>query len=80
MLRIVTWAVLSLVAAGSTIAFAEDCRQLPQGPARAACASQNNPAFAAKLDRCKQQGAQAGLTEGRAGGLGPFVQACMQRR
>lgn len=63
----------------SSVAFAEDCRQLPAGPARFSCVSRNHPQAAAKMQRCKRQGQQMGLAPGKAGGLQGYVQSCMQR-
>ena len=72
--------IVALSASASSAALAgEDCRQYPVGPARLSCASRNHPGFAAKQKRCQEQGQQMGLSEGRAGGLRPFVAACMQR-
>jgi hypothetical protein len=69
---------LIATAAFSTTALAQDCRALPPGKAKLACI-ESNPISAAKLARCREEGAQMGLTSGRSGGLPGFVQACMQR-
>lgn len=48
-----------------------NCRQMPAGPARFECAMKN-PAFAAKLERCQDEGRKMGLSNQRsasAGGL-----------
>ena len=81
-LRLCFIVVLWLVAAGSADALAEDCRQLPQGPARFACVSKNHPGVVAKLERCKEEGKRMGLSDthnGPGGGLRPYVRACMNR-
>jgi hypothetical protein len=69
---------LIATAAFSTAALAQNCRALPPGKAKMACL-ESNPISAAKLARCREEGAQMGLTSGRSGGLPGFVQACMQR-
>ena len=81
-LRFVSFVVLWFVAVGSADALAQDCRQLPQGPARFACVSKNHPGAVAKLERCTEEGKQMGLSDthnGPAGGLRPYVRACMNR-
>jgi hypothetical protein len=62
-------------------ALAQDCRQLPEGQARRDCVMKN-PAAAAKLQRCQAEGRKMGLSDqvnARAGGLRPYVVACMKR-
>ena len=64
---------------------AQNCRELPPGPARFECASKNHPGLEAKRQRCIEEGRQMGLAPrggagGAGGGLRPFVMACMQRR
>jgi hypothetical protein len=71
-----------LLAGVAAQARAEDCRQYPPGPARAACASRTHPGFAAKQQHCQEEGRAIGLQRapGAAGsGLKGYVQACMQR-
>jgi hypothetical protein len=67
----------------STISMAQNCMQLPQGPARFACVSKKNPAAEGKLERCKQQALDMGLRPGAGQGNGSalkdYVQACMHR-
>jgi len=65
-------------AAFSTTALAQDCRTLPPGKAKLACI-ESNPVGAAKLARCREEGAKMGLSSGRSGGLPDFVQTCMRR-
>lgn len=63
----------------STTALAQNCRELPPGKAKLACI-QSNPAGAAKLARCREEGIKMGLSGGSRGGSLPgYVQACMQR-
>jgi hypothetical protein len=69
---------LIATAAFSTTAHAQNCRALPPGKAKLACI-ESNPISAAKLARCREEGAKMGLTGGRTGGLPGFVQACMRR-
>ena len=61
---------------------AQNCRDLPPGPARFECASRKHPDLIAKRERCKEEGLKMGLSGGRgnAGGLRNYVQACAQRR
>lgn len=62
----------------STSTLAQNCRELPPGKAKLACI-ESNPAGAARLERCKEEGRKMGLSGGKSGGLPGFVQACMQR-
>jgi hypothetical protein len=76
--------LLALAASAST-AFAENCRALPPGPDRRACAMREHPEkFEARLEHCKQLASERGFTGGpgsrRPGGIRDFVQACMQGR
>ncbi|MGY4289902.1 hypothetical protein ACVWXO_009168 [Bradyrhizobium sp. LM2.7] len=80
MLRTIVLAVLLLSSIGSK-AFAQNCAQLPAGPARLDCAMKN-PAFAAKRERCEEEGRKMGLNNqwsGSAGGLRPYMAACLKR-
>lgn len=80
MLRMIVLAGLLLSPIGSQ-AFAQNCGQLPAGPARLDCAMKN-PAFAAKRERCEDEGRKMGLNNqrsGSAGGLRPYVAACVKR-
>lgn len=80
MFRMIASAVLMLGPISSE-AWAQNCRQMPAGPARFECAMKN-PAFAAKLERCQDEGRKMGLSNQRsasAGGLKPYVKACMSR-
>ena len=71
------------LSAFSTIAMAQNCMQLPQGPERFACVSKKNPAAEGKLERCKQRAQDMGLSPGTGMSRGPafkdYVQACMHR-
>ena len=58
---------------------AQSCASLPPGPQRFACASEKNPNLVAKRERCKEEGRRIGLSTTVKGGMGPYVQACMQR-
>ncbi|MBR1127432.1 hypothetical protein [Bradyrhizobium iriomotense] len=72
--------LIFLLAAGPAAAEAQPCKELPPGPQRFACASARNPGLSAKRDRCKEEGRKLGLTSNIGGKMGPYVQACMQRR
>jgi hypothetical protein len=76
--------LLALAAPAST-ASAENCRALPPGPDRHACAMREHPEmFGAKQEHCKQLASERGFTGGagskRPGGMRDFVQTCMQGR
>jgi hypothetical protein len=74
--------LLALAASAST-AFAENCRALPPGPERRACAMREHPEmFGAKQEHCKQLASERGFSEsaGSKRGMRDFVQACMQGR
>src|SRR6266849_4316629 len=75
-------AVIAL-SAFSTMSMAQNCRKLPQGPARFACVSKKHPAVIGKRERCKLQALDMGLRPGAGRGNGPelknYVQACMHR-
>ena len=76
--------LLALAASAST-ASAENCRALPPGPDRRACAEREHPGkFEAKQEHCKQLASERGFTGGagsrKPGGMRDFVQACMQGR
>jgi hypothetical protein len=62
----------------STAALAQDCRGLPQGPAKAACV-ESTPNDAARFARCREQGIQTGLRPDKNSGLNEFILACMER-
>jgi hypothetical protein len=66
----------------SSSAFAQDCRAVPSGPERRACATREPQAqFEAKLDRCRQLARERGDTSRTgtgAGGMREFVQGCMR--
>ena len=63
-------------------ASAQNCKELPPGPARFECASRTHPGLIAKRERCRQEGLQAGIKSGSTdrGNLKQFVMSCMQRR
>ncbi|OKO71420.1 hypothetical protein [Bradyrhizobium sp. AS23.2] len=78
--RMIAMSVLLLGSVESQ-ALAQDCRQLPEGQARRDCVMKN-PAGAAKLQRCEAEGRKMGLSNqynAGAGGLRPYVMACMKR-
>lgn len=72
-----------VLSAFSTASMAQNCMQLPEGPARFACMSSKNPELGRKLERCKQQAYDMGLRPGTGRSNGPvfkgYVQACMRR-
>ena len=69
---------LVATAALSATALAQDCGALAPGKAKLACI-ESNPKGAARLARCREEGAKMGLSGGRSGGLPAFVQSCMRR-
>jgi hypothetical protein len=76
-------ALIAFSVAFSSTAFAENCRAIPAGPERAACARREHPAmFEAKLEHCKQLAMERGDTTGHNRGASAatkeFVQGCMQ--
>lgn len=79
MFRKVALIVLLLGSVGSK-ALADYCSQLPESKMRLECATQNHSSLAAKRQRCEEEGRKMGLTpQGMAGGLYPYVVACMKR-
>jgi hypothetical protein len=75
-------ALIAFAAAFSSTAWAENCRAIPFGPAKQACAMREHPAmFRAKLDRCRQLATERGHTfhtATGAGGMREFIQDCMR--
>jgi len=77
---IVKIAAAIAVYAVSTASMAQNCMQYPEGPARFNCASQKRPALQDKLERCKEQASQMGLTRSKGDpALKEFVSGCMHR-
>jgi hypothetical protein len=77
-----TFAAVVVLSALPSQALSENCRALPAGPERRACAMRENPErFQARIDYCKQLARERGDT-GRtgtgAGGMRDFVRDCMQ--
>jgi hypothetical protein len=65
-----------------TASMAQNCRQYPQGTReRLDCASQKHPALLDKLERCKEQAREMGLTPGKGdpNDVRGFVRGCMHR-
>jgi hypothetical protein len=61
-------------------ASAENCRALPAGPDRRACAMREHPGqLRAKQERCQRLAEERGFTDKRSGKRG-FVQDCMRTR
>ena len=75
-------ALIAFAPAFSSAAFAENCRAIPFGPEKHACAMREHPGvFEAKQERCKQLAkdrGDTGHTATGAGGIKQFVQGCMQ--
>jgi hypothetical protein len=75
-------ALIAFSAAFSSTAFAENCRAIPFGPERRACAMREHPGmFAARQERCKQIARERGDTSRTAtgaGGMKEFIQDCMR--
>jgi hypothetical protein len=75
-LLVASWAFIFVPAAQ-----AQNCRQYPPGPERRQCAVANNPAFAAKLERCKDEARGMGLSASKGDpAIREYVQSCMHRR
>ena len=71
-----------ILLSASVQAWGENCRALPAGPERRACAIRENPErFQSRLEKCRQLSRERGNT-GRtgtgAGGPKEFVRDCMQ--
>ncbi|MGY4283738.1 hypothetical protein ACVWXO_002958 [Bradyrhizobium sp. LM2.7] len=80
MFRLILLTVLLLSTIGSQ-ASAQECKQY-SGRVRLDCVTQRFPAAAAKRQRCEDEGRKMGLSnqrDPRAGGLMPYVFACMRR-
>jgi hypothetical protein len=75
-------ALIAFAPAFSSAAFAENCRAIPFGPEKHACAMREHPGvFEAKQERCKQLAkdrGDTGHTATGAGGIKQFIQGCMQ--
>jgi hypothetical protein len=79
---IVKIAAAIALCAVSTASMAQNCMQYPQGTrARLNCASQKHPALLDKLERCKEQARQMGLTPGKGdpNDVRGFLRGCMHR-
>ena len=77
-----TFAAVVVLSALPSQALSENCRALPAGAERRACAMRENPErFQARIDQCKQLSRERG-NKGRtgtgAGGPKEFVRDCMQ--
>jgi hypothetical protein len=79
-----TLATLVALSALPSVASAENCRALPEGPERHACAMREHPEkFQAKLEHCRELARDRGDTTVGAkkpGGMRDFVQGCMRGR
>jgi hypothetical protein len=80
-------AIEMISAAASSVATAEDCRVLPPGPERRACAMREHPAlFEKKLERCSQIANDRGFSKGGNDAKSytntkqDFVRSCMTGR
>lgn len=75
--------VLAALAAASFFsdaAYAQNCRAMPMGQERRACAMRENPArFEAKKNRCDQLAVERGFV-GKGAGRREFMQSCMRGR
>jgi hypothetical protein len=78
---IVQLAAAIAVYAVSTASMAQNCMQYPEGRERFNCAKQKHPALQDKLERCKDQARQMGLTPGKGdpNDVRGFVRGCMHR-
>jgi hypothetical protein len=74
---------LVIVAALPSLASAQGCKGMQPGPEKWACIQQRNPQMAsrrdARLEQCKNEAMQSGLSKGKSGGMKSYVQSCMQR-
>ena len=62
-----------------SLANAQNCKEL-WGSGRVACIAAQNPKFAAKLERCKDEGRAMGLRTVRGeNSLPRYVRGCMRR-
>jgi len=83
----IIFTLIALSAVFSSTAFAENCRALPPGPEKRACAMREHPgmfeAREAKKERCKQLATERGFTHKTgtgAGGMREFVRDCVHGR
>jgi hypothetical protein len=76
-----TLVMLVALCATASVASAENCRAIPPGPDRRACAMREHPErIEAKQEHCKQLASERGFS-GSAGskrGMRDFVQGCMR--
>ena len=76
-----TLATLLALSALPSVASAEDCRALPPGQERRACAMREHlEQFQAKLEHCRELARARGDTAADKRGTKDFVQGCMQGR
>jgi hypothetical protein len=74
-----TLATLVALSALPSVASAENCRALPEGPERHACAMREHPEkFEAKLEHCRELARDRGDTTADKRGTKDFVRGCMQ--
>jgi hypothetical protein len=74
------FALVGVSIISTSLAFAENCRALPVGPERKACAMREHPVqFQAKFERCERIAMDRGFG-GRHSGKREFMQGCMRAR
>jgi hypothetical protein len=80
----IIFALIACSTACSSTAFAENCRAVPFGTERRACAMRAHPGmFQARLERCRQLARERGdtlRTATGAGGMKEFTQDCMRAK
>jgi hypothetical protein len=75
--RLQTLTIIITLFAPASSALAENCKALPAGPDRRACAMREHPEkFQAKLDHCRQLASDRGES-GPKSGKKDFVRGCM---
>ena len=78
-----TLVTLTLLAATSSAARAQECRSMPVGSQERKACLMSQPAFQAKVERCKQlarERGDTGRTATGAGGMKEFVHDCVRGR
>jgi hypothetical protein len=78
-----TLLTLAILAAASSVASAQECRSMPVGSQERRTCLMSQPAFQAKVERCKQLARERGDTARTgtgAGGMKEFVRDCVRGR
>ena len=78
-----TLVTLGVLAATSSAAGAQECRSMPVGSQERKACVKSQPAFQAKVERCKELARERGdtvRTATGAGGMKEFVRDCVRGR